>query len=215
VVTLFGKPKLWPIWPPTEENLCVLKNLYGQGNKVLRCYKQLQGGVFVVQKDLQTLLVPPYNPHATFSIGGSIICGYEFEAVEIFPAQISHLHVEIEFLDNQHSDENDRGREHNSHLDTWVNGLEHTLKEGDDATKEKVIKAWITSMSTVKAAFRRTKGYEARVCAIWGEFLKTTKIKQCPCCSHDYLPFETHMMSKHVEIVCLQRTKGKKRGRDN
>ena len=194
----------------------MLKNLYGQGNKVLKCYEQLQGGVYVVQKGLQTLLVPPFHPHATFSVGGSIICGYEFEAVEIFPAQISHLHVEIEYLDSQHSDENDRRREHNSHLDSWLNGLERTLKEGDDTTKESVIKAWINSMSTMKAAFRRIKGYEGRVCVIWREFLKTTKTKQCPCCcSHDSVPFETHMMSKHVEIVCLQITKGKKRGRDN
>jgi len=191
----------------------VLQGLYGRGNKVLRCYKQLKGGVFVVQKDRQTLLLPPYNPHATFSIGGSIICGYEFEAIEFFPAKISCLHVEIEYLENQYLNKNDRRREHGLNLESWLDGLEHTLNDGDDAIKEKVVEAWISNMSTIKVAFQKTRGYEDRACAIWEEFLENTIISQCPSCPGNSRTFQAHMMSQHVNIIRSQEIRAKKRAR--
>jgi hypothetical protein len=217
-VTLFGKSKIWPIWPPTKENLRVLKSLYGQGNKFLRCYKQLKGGVFVVQKPGQTLLLPPYNPHATFSTGGSIVCGYEFEAIEFFPVMISCLHVEVEYLDNQYPNENDRRREHGSNIESWLDGLERTLKDGDDTTKKRVVEEWIANTSTIKIAFQKTsfqktRGYESRACAIWEEFLKNTNISQCPCCPRELGSFEVHMMSQHVDIIHSQELRAKKRAR--
>lgn len=168
----------------------------------------------MVQKNLQTLLLPPYNAHTTFSIGGSIICGYEFEAVEFFPVLISYLHVEIEYLDNQYSNSIERLREQNLTLKAWLNGLEQTLKKGNDIIKERVIEAWINNISSMKTAFQKTKGYENRLRTVWGEFLKTTMINQCPCCPSNLGPFETHMMSQHVEIVLTQEKRGKKRARN-
>jgi hypothetical protein len=166
-----------------------------------------------MQKDGQTLLLPPYNPHTTFSIGGSIICGYEFEAIEFFPTMITCLHVEIEYLDNQYQNEKDRRREHGSNLENWLDGLEYTLKRGDNATKEKVVEAWITNMPTIKIAFQKTRGYEDRACAVWEEFLKNTIISQCPCCLGDSRPFRAHMISRHVAIIRSQELKAKKRAR--
>jgi hypothetical protein len=210
-VTLFGKPKLIPIWPPTEENLRVFRGQYGQGNKFLGCYKQLKGGVFVVLRDGQTLLLPPYNLHLTFSIGGSIMCGYEVEAIEFFPAMITCLQMEIEFLDNQYRSENDRSREHGLNLESLLDGLENTLlRRGNDETKGKVVVAWITNVSTIREAFQKSEGYKDRACAIWEEYLKDTKIIQCPSCSATSEAFQPHMISQHVAIIHPQRL-GEKR----
>jgi hypothetical protein len=210
-VTLFGKPKLWIIWPPTKENLRALQDLYGQENKFLRFYDQLKGGVFLVQKANQTLLLPPYNPHTTFSIGGSIICGYEFEAIECFPIMVSCLHVEIEYLDHQYQNENDRRREYGSNLETWLDGLECALKDGNDTIKRKVVEAWVANISTIKVVFQKTKGYEDRACTIWEEFLENTTISQCPSCSGNLTPFQDHMMSEHVALIRPQDSRAKKR----
>jgi hypothetical protein len=204
-VTLFGKPKLILIWPPTEENLRVFRGQYGQGNKFLGCYKQLKGGVFVVLRDGQTLLLPPYNLHLTFSIGGSIMCGYEVEAVEFFPAMITCLRMEIGFLDNQYRSENERSQAHGFNLESLLDGLEHTLfRRGNDETKGKVVVAWITNISTIKEAFQKAEGYKDRACAIWEEYLKDTKISQCPSCSATSKAFQTHMISQHVAIIHLK-----------
>jgi hypothetical protein len=179
----------------------------------LGCYKQLKGGVFVVLRDGQTLLLPPYNLHLTFSIGGSIICGYEVEAIEFFPVMISCLQMEIEFLDNQYQNENDRFREHGLNLESLLNGLENTLlRRGNDETKGRVVVAWITNISTIKEAFQKAEGYEDRACAIWEEFLKDTNITRCPSCSGNSRPFQPHMMSQHVAIIQPQRL-GEKRAR--
>ena len=56
--------------------------------------------MFVMQKALQMLFIPLYNVYTTFSIEGSIIYSYEFEAVKFFPVLISHLYVEIEYFNN-------------------------------------------------------------------------------------------------------------------
>ena len=80
--------------------------------------------------------------------------------------------MEIEYIDNQYPDENDRQREHNLSFKIWLDGLEYTLEEGNDRTKEKVVKAWITNMSSIKIAFQKTIGYEDRVYVTWEEFLK-------------------------------------------
>jgi hypothetical protein len=191
----------------------VLKGLYGQGNKFLRCYKTLSGGIFIVQKAGQTLLLPPYVPHATFATGGSIMCGYEFEAIEFFPVMISCLDVEIEYLDNQYQNEIVRRREHGFNLEALLDGLERTLRDGDDRTKEKVIRAWISNISVVKLAFQKTTGYEDKACAIWKNFLKNATISQCPSCSGNSRPFQAHMMSQHVAIIGSQELRVKKRAR--
>jgi hypothetical protein len=210
-VTLFGKPKVWVIWPPTEENLSLLQDLYGQGNKFLRCYKQLKGGVFVVQNHGQTLLLPPYNSHATFSLGGSIVCAYDFEAIEFFPVTISCLHVEVKYLENEYQNENDRRRECGSFLEGWLGGLKRTLRDGDETLKKKVVEAWITNISTIKVVFQKTRGYRDRACAIWEGFLETTTIIQCPSCLGSSEPFKTHMLSQHVAVVYSQEPKKRAR----
>lgn len=166
-----------------------------------------------MQKTGQTLLIPPYNPHTTFSIGGSILCGYEFLAIEFFPVMISCLHVEIKYLDHQYPSEDDRRREHGSNLKTWLDGLEHTLSNGNNIIKEKVVEAWITSISTIKVVFWKTRGYEDRACAVWEKFLKTTIISQCPSCTGTLEPFLAHMMSQHVDIIRSQELRVKKRAR--
>jgi hypothetical protein len=211
VVTLFGRPKLWLIWPPTKENLFVLQNMYGRDNRALRCCKNLKGGVFVVQKTGQTLLLPPYIPHATFSLGGSIICGYDFEALEVFPIMISCLDVEIRYLDNQYPNAPDRLREHKSNLENLLDGLERTLKDGSDQTKLKVVEAWITNLSTIKLAFQKVGGLESRACSIWKEFLKITVIDQCPRCPSGSGSFQDHMMHEHVNSIHIQESRMKKR----
>jgi hypothetical protein len=177
----------------------------------LRFHNQLKGGVFLVQKSNQTLLVPPYNPHTTFSIGGSIICGYEFEAIECFPIMVSCLHVEIEYLDHQYQNEKERRREYGSILETWLNGLEFTLKDGNDAIKTKVVEAWVANISTIKVAFQKTKGCEDRACTIWKEFLENTTISQCPSCLGNLTPFRAHMMSQHVTLIRSQDPRAKNR----
>jgi hypothetical protein len=191
----------------------VLRSLYGQGTRFLRSNRQLRGGVFIILKHGQTLVVPPYNPHLTFAFGGSIMCGYEFEAIEFFSDLISYRDVEIEYIDNQYPDENDRQREHGLSLENWLDGLEHTLEKGDDRTKAKVVEAWIISMSTIKVAFQKTTGYEDRACAAWEKFLKNTIISQCPCCLSNSKPFEAHMMSQHVDIIRPQGPRARKRAR--
>ncbi len=167
-----------------------------------------------MMKDGQTLLLPPYNLHLTFSIGGSIICGYEVEAIEFFPVMISRLDVEIEFLDNQYQNESDRRHEHGLNLESLLDGLESTLlRRGNDEIKGKVVVAWITNISTIKEAFQKAEGYEDRACDIWERFLKDTKITQCPSCSGNSRPFKDHMMSQHVAIIQPQRLGVKKRAR--
>jgi hypothetical protein len=94
-----------------------------------RCYNELKGGIFVLQNEGETLLLPPYNLHTTFSIGGSIICVYDFDAVEFFPVTISCLHVEIAYIDNHNQNEIDRLREHGLNLGAWLDGLERTLRD--------------------------------------------------------------------------------------
>jgi hypothetical protein len=205
VATLFGRPKVWLIWPPTKENLCVLQNSYGQGNKFLSCYKQLKGGVFVVQNHGQTLLLPPYNAHITFSIGGSIICAYDFEAIELFPVTISCLHVEVKYLENQHQNENNRRREYGSFIRGWLDGLENTLGSSNNTTKQRVVGAWIANISNIKIAFQKAMGYTDRACAIWEKFLETTIIEQCPSCSGSSEPFKAHMLSQHVAVISQEK----------
>jgi hypothetical protein len=185
----------------------VLQDLYGQGNKLLRYYKQLKGGVFVVQSHSQTLLLPPYNLHATFSTGGSIICAYDFEAIELFPVITSCLHVEVKYLENQYQNENDKRREYGSFLEGWLNGLENTLRSGNDTTKQKVVKAWITNIPNIKVAFRKTRGHKDRAYAIWKTFLETTIIRECPSCSDSSVPFKSHMLPQHVAVIHSQELK--------
>jgi hypothetical protein len=74
--------------------------------------------------------------------------------------------VEIEYLDNQYQNDNDRLREHGSNTKTWLDGLERTLRGGNYTTKEKVVEAWITDISTIKVVFQKARGYEDRACAI-------------------------------------------------
>ena len=166
-----------------------------------------------MQKAEQTLILPPYCPHTTFSIGGSILCGYQFDAIEFFPVSISCLHVELEYLDNQYENENDRRREHDSNLKGWLDGLEQTLVNGDETTKEKVVTAWIANTSTIQGAFRKARSHEDRACAIWEEFLKTTTIGQCPSCPGNSRSFLAHMMSQHVDIIRSQELRAKKKAR--
>jgi hypothetical protein len=202
---------VWAIYPRTAENLRVLRALYGQGNKFLKCCKELENGVFVVQKSGETLLLPPYTLHNTFAIGGSITCVYSFEAIEFFPTMISSLYMEMEYIDSEFLDEIDRHREYSSKLETWLDGLEHTLRTGDNTTKQKVVETWITSILSIKATFQKASCYENRACDIWREFLNSTMISQCPCSSSDPSSFHTHMMSQHVEVIRTQRPKKRAR----
>ena len=144
-------------------------------------------------------------------MGGSITCVYSFEAIEFFPTMISTLYMDMEYIDSEFSDEMDRQREYSSKLETWLDGLEHTLRTGDSTTKQKVVETWITSVLSIKAAFQKARSYEDRACDIWREILNSTMISQCPCSSSDPRSFYTHMMSQHVEVIRTQRPKKRAR----
>jgi len=119
--------------------------------------------------------------------------------------------MEMEYIDSEFSDEMERHREYSSKLESWLDGLEHILRTGDSTTKQKVVETWITSVSSIKAAFQKAKGYEDKACDIWQEFLKSTMISRCPCSSSAPRSFHTHMMSEYVEVIRTQRLKKRAR----
>lgn len=196
VQTLFGGSKLWLMFPPTHDNLLILRKEYGRSKRFLNCYEKLKGGVFVLQKDGDTLLLPPYILHATVAFEGSFLCGYVFYAIENFPLMITGLATELACMSDN--------RELEKALDTWIDGLRTALQKGDDATKRRVVHSWIDNLTVLEEKLVLPR-HKDTVCDIWKEFVKTTDIELCPCCEDSTPPFGAHMMSQHVEIL-LERT---------
>lgn len=137
-----------------------------------------------------TLLLPPFVPHMTISLGGSFLCGYDFEAIEFYPSMLSGLDVEMSYA---------KSKEAKEFLDMLVGGLEIALDKGSSETKQQIIQSWIANSSAI-AKWLKAHHVE-RICDTWKRFLQKTSVDRCPSCTRSSSPFSQHMMSHHVDIL--------------
>lgn len=96
ISTLKGGAKVWAIWPPTSANCAILTAGYTAGYLSLldadNPIAQGQGlgpGILLVQRDGETIRLPPLCPHVVVSIAGGILYGCELYQTSTMPSRIT------------------------------------------------------------------------------------------------------------------------------
>lgn len=95
---LRGGKKLWEIWPPSKENLAVVREGTLLGNLDFYWARdKLKCGVLVIQEDKERLYLPLFAPHCVFSVGPSILFDLQLYMIQDVPGYICWADVAYQY----------------------------------------------------------------------------------------------------------------------
>ncbi|KAH7016660.1 hypothetical protein B0J12DRAFT_688755 [Macrophomina phaseolina] len=180
--TLFGPPKLWILYPPNPHNLSVLGACYGTTNRLIHCFRELNNGILVEQKHGETLVLPPYILHATFTVQTNILLGWELEVVEFFPKRLTHLPFDV----NHRRAELSTPQERDSFVISVLEHLQSALETSTAQGLDELVNAWVAQKPKVlpllegrtwnEAVTRWKNGWSAKRHSV-------NIVRVCPLCS--------------------------------
>jgi len=89
ISTLAGGAKLWVIYPPTAHNLLSLRRYYSDSDSLFEdSFPTFQDGILLLQRDSQTVYVPPNCLHFVFTLSSCILYGCEVTPPSVFSRRI-------------------------------------------------------------------------------------------------------------------------------
>lgn len=211
--TLWGGPKLWIIYPPTHANITALTEVYGQTDRLVYCHSQqmLEGGRVILQRDGETILLPPYWPHATLPLGGGILSGRQMSFAENIPKELELLDVDIQTVKR----ETTNGRQAIKQL---LSGMLKRLKramceryngaaaDDDDAAaiRAAICRAWSARRHSLRERLEeynmvRTATTTWRTVLNEGLGREDVRLVACPLCGHEDLDLVAHLDVQHIK----------------
>jgi len=89
ISTLARGAKWWVIYPPTAHNQLSLRLYYSDPDSLFEdSFPIFQGGILLLQRDDQTVRVPPNCLHFVFTLSSCILCGCEITPPSLFSCRI-------------------------------------------------------------------------------------------------------------------------------
>ncbi|KAF2277763.1 uncharacterized protein EI97DRAFT_500015 [Westerdykella ornata] len=180
--TLIQGKKLWLIYPPTEANIDALVKAYASRSKkqtprIFRNFKSFTNGIAFIQNEGTTLWVPPFCPHAVFTIESSILLGGEVYAKYKFPQRLRYARLLVPW-----ERAFGRTRNHDSEVRELFSHLEKVLETGDMDLQAAVVNAWEAIKVTEVAKLLRGTDFDIQnIQDHWRVF--TSSWTHCPLCN--------------------------------
>ncbi|KAF2109862.1 hypothetical protein BDV96DRAFT_604353 [Lophiotrema nucula] len=145
--TLIEGQKLWIVYPPSSHNHTVLRSIYTQNydpkhTVIFREFKKFENGIVFLQHKGETIWLPPYCPHAVFTIHDSVLTGGQWHGKRKFPQRLRYAILDLElnrdstYL-NYWADE----------LDKLIHSLEQVLATPNPALHKEFLVAWDTILA--------------------------------------------------------------------
>ena len=197
--TNFGGAKLWVIYPP--RNMNTVARLYGQGRRFVKHHTELQGGVFLLQEHGQTVLLPPYCPHAVLTLRSSILCGREAFSHDFFPRRIAGLAADVADAKVQGARQKNHGKTAHNFLHKWVDDLEDALTGADQHLQEGILREWTSNRANIQDVLGDYPDITDKVNSIWERHLGAVSCTYCLACKTQLEGFKDHMMAFHLRVV--------------
>lgn len=204
ISTLAGGAKLWVVYPPTTHNISSLARFYSNPNALFEnSFSTFQNGILVVQRDGQTLYIPPNCPHFVFTLSSCILFGCEITPPSIFVGRIKSLHATVA------SARSSGTKKLEEYLLSFIRGLEAALM--DITSVDPVLNAWVQEADYIGSVFT-TDGKAVLACLenVWRKFFRTTSLTSCPACGTISGEFDHHFQSSHLAFLPF---KNQRRGR--
>ncbi|KAF9641704.1 hypothetical protein BFW01_g1687 [Lasiodiplodia theobromae] len=213
--TLWGGPKLWLFYPPSPSNLTALAAASGQRNRLQSCCchhdaaaaqrrRRLSGGFAILQRAGETLLLPPYWPHATFALGDSILAGHEVSFAEELPKELRHVGLDVTRAAAEAGSERDARAQVKKHVEGLVKRVEKALANcGEKSTRYAIYRAWVAQKEALVPLLdkhdKANKAAKAWMEALKAEGREAVRLVECPFCDEEDLDLVAHIDAAHVK----------------
>jgi len=204
ISTLAGGAKLWVVYPPTTHNMSSLARLYSDPDALFEVsFSTFQNGILLLQRDGQTVYVPPNCPHFVFTLSSCILYGCEITPPSVFAGRIKSLRATVA------SARSSGGKRLHETLTAFIQGLEGALM--DTTSVHPVLDAWVQEADYIGSVFT-TDGKAVLACLenVWRKFFRTTSLTSCPACGTISGEFDHHFQSSHLTFLPF---KNQRRGR--
>ena len=195
--TLVQGEKLWLFYPPSDDNLNVLRSAYKRytrsidGHLIFKCYRKLQDGVVFVQPAGTTMWVPTYCPHAVFTLKSSIMFfGPEIYVQSTIPQRLRNMDIDLALRGESH-----RPGGQDREIEELLRHLTAALMTDDVELQRKVIEAWdVFNRCIMKEALKGSTYKSIDFKEVWN--VCTAHWEDCPSCNKDQLQRETEKQER-------------------
>lgn len=203
---LWGGPKLWLFYPPRAPNLAALAATFGQQERLQRCHavRSLSGGFAILQREGETVLLPPYWPHATFALGASVLAGREAAFADELPKELANVGLDMRAAEL----EAERPRVAAAWVKEHVKGLVKRVQDAllgckDESTCNAICRMWTAQKKELLPLLERcgatrkaANAWMAVLGSGWGH--EAVRLVECPLCDHEDLDLAAHITATHM-----------------
>lgn len=209
--TLGPTEKIWMMFPPTPNNLELMRKADAQKEKLARIGKDLEGGLVLKTTSADVIYIPVGCIHTVFTIHGGFLLTMEFNTplassvlsrlfhydFDKFKEDYAHAELPTRFIESI-----ELALKHNHPLvglQAWIDSEEHIRRWTDNSTAAKY-EVWN----------ERRSGWKRKVDDMWNEFFRDRESKRiaCPCgAMEDGESLKDHFRDTHAFTKAKTKTR--------